>query len=148
VSALGFGLVLLSLSACSSQPKVLEVSAKPVEVPKLVLPSADVLSLSSKEVKWYVITLDNYEKIFNEIKKTGRPMTLFAVTDKGYANLGLNLSSIRAFIEQQKAIIVAYENYYQESDKAIKEANKEIEQSNETIKKNEESGFSIKGLLK
>ena len=75
-------------------------------------------------------------------------MTLFAVTDKGYANLGLNLSSIRAFIEQQKAIIVAYENYYQESDKAIKEANKEIEQSNETIKKNEESGFSIKGLLK
>lgn len=139
--------MLASLSACSS-PRVLEVSAKPVEIPKLTLPKADVLNFASKEVEWHVITLENYQAVFDEIKKSGRPMTLFALTDKGYANLGENLSSIRAFIEQQKAIIIAYENYYKESDKAIKDANKEIEKSKEDLKKSAEPSFSLKGLFK
>jgi len=150
VSVLGCGLVLISLSACGNTTKVLEVSAKPVEIPKLVLPKADVLDLESKQVTWHVVTLENYQEVFDMIQKSGRPMTLFAVTDKGYGNLGENLSAIRAFIEQQKAIIVAYENYYQQSDKAIKDANKEIEETNETIKKNTEQseGFDWKGLFK
>lgn len=150
MSVLGCGLVLLALSGCGSKPKVLEVSAKPVEIPKLVLPKADVLNLQSKQVTWHVVTLENYQQVFDMIQKSGRPMTLFAITDKGYSNLGENLSAIRAFIEQQKAIIVAYENYYQQSDKAIKDANKEIEQTNENIKKNREAseGFDWKGLLK
>jgi DNA-binding PadR family transcriptional regulator len=94
--------------------------------------------------------LENYQTIFEEIKKSGRPMTLFALTDKGYANLGENLSSIRAFIEQQKAIIVAYENYYKESSKAIEDANKEITKSQEEVKKSVEPSpaFSFKGLFK
>lgn len=77
-------------------------------------------------------------------------MTLFALTDKGYANLGENLSSIRAFIEQQKAIIVAYENYYKESGKAIEDANKEITKSQEEVKKSVEPSpaFSFKELFK
>ena len=148
MSALGFGLVLLSLSACSGSPKVLEVSAKPIEMPKLNLPRADVLDLSGYVVDWKILTLDNYEQIFEEIRKTGRPMTLFALTDNGYANLGLQLSDIRAFIEQQKTIIVAYENYYKESNKALDEANEQMKQNSKEYKKlNKSEGF-LKGLLK
>jgi predicted ArsR family transcriptional regulator len=149
VSVLGFGLVLLSLSACGGSPKVLEVSAKPIEMPKLNLPRADVLDLTSANpVKWHVVTLKNYKEVFAKIKKSGRPMTLFALTDKGYASLGLQLSDIRAFIEQQKSIIIAYESYYKESNKALEDANKQMQQNSEEYKKlNESEGF-LKGLLK
>lgn len=75
-------------------------------------------------------------------------MTLFALTDKGYASLGLQLSDIRAFIEQQKSIIIAYESYYKESNKALEDANKQIKKNSEEYKKlNKSEGF-LKGLLK
>lgn len=117
-------------------------------MPKLNLPRADVLDLSGYVVDWKILTLDNYEQVFEEIRKTGRPMTLFALTDNGYANLGLQLSDIRAFIEQQKTIIVAYENYYKESNKALDEANEQMKQNSKEYKKlNKSEGF-LKGLLK
>ena len=50
-------------------------------MPKLNLPRADVLDLSGYVVDWKILTLDNYEQVFEEIRKTGRPMTLFALTD-------------------------------------------------------------------
>ena len=117
-------------------------------MPKLNLPRADILDLTDNPVKWRVLTLENYEKVFADIKKSGRPMTLFALTDKGYAALGLQLSDIRAFIEQQKSIIIAYENYYKESNKALDKANKQMEKNNKQYQKlNESPGFSLKGLI-
>jgi predicted transcriptional regulator len=60
---------------------------------------------------------------------------LFGVTDKGYENLALNLSDLRAYLQQQKAIIAAYENYYQQSNKAIEEANRRLDKAEEDANK-------------
>lgn len=136
-NVLGCGLALLLLSGCSvlpwskSTPQRIEISAKPVERPPLVLPKAD--RLQSRPVEWIIITPENYEEVFAKIEKEGKPMVLFGLTDKGYEHLALNLSDIRAFIQQQQAIIAAYEGYYQEAEKAIEEANKEIEETNRSI---------------
>jgi hypothetical protein len=52
---------------------------------------------------------------------------MFVLTGEGYENLGLNFSDIRALVQQQQAIIVAYENYYQAAEVALDEANVAIE---------------------
>ena len=106
-------------------PQKIEVSAKPVDKPELILPDADALRM--KEVEWVLLTPENFEEKVAELSKNGRPVVFFALTDKGYENLSLNFSSIRAFIQQQKAIIVAYENYYKNANEALDAANAEID---------------------
>lgn len=123
VSALGC-LTLLLVSACSKPVQQIQVSAKPVDKPELVLPYADPVKM--RDVQWIIITPDNYEKVFSDLSKKGGPVVLFALTDKGYENISLNLSDIRAFIQQQKAIIAAYEGYYKKSNAAIDAANAQI----------------------
>jgi hypothetical protein len=122
-SALGC-LTLLLISACSKPVQEIQISAKPVDKPELVLPYAD--PIKARDVQWVIITPDNYEQVFNEMAKKGQPIVLFGLTDKGYENLSLNLSDIRAFIQQQQAIIVAYEGYYKQSNAAIDAANTQI----------------------
>lgn len=115
-NALGFGLALTLLSSCGSTPQVqpIEITTAPVEKPVLTLPSVDQLNL--RPVDWKIITRDNYEQVFAEIESSGRPVALFALTDEGYSNIGLNFSDIRTMVQQQQAIIVAYENYYKSNN--------------------------------
>lgn len=128
-SVLGFGLALLLLSGCASKPpQVIEVSAKPVERPQLILPEPDVIR--ARNIEWIIITPENAEQVFEDARKKGNAIAFFALTDKGYENLALNLSDVRAFIQQQKAIIIAYENYYLKSEEAIEQANREINSIN------------------
>ena len=96
-------------------PQQIQVSAKPIEKPQLVLPQADVLNM--RDVEWIIVTPENYQEVFDKIKASGRPIALFAMTDKGYESLGLNLSDLRAYIQQQNVIIAAYKEYYTQSEK-------------------------------
>ena len=116
-------MILMLLNSCASIREI-KVSAKPIEKPTLELPKADELNM--REVDWVLITEKNYQEIFNSIRRTGRPIVLFGLTDKGYSNLGLNLSDIRALIQQQQTIIAAYESYYKNADEALDDANKTL----------------------
>lgn len=105
------GLILLTLTACGL-PSVtpVEVTSAPTERLKLTLPDIDVVS--QKEVEWILITEENYEEVFANLKESGEPVVFFALTDKGYANISINYQNARQIIQQQQAIIAAYENYY------------------------------------
>jgi hypothetical protein len=118
-NALGFGLVLTLLSSCGLTPQVrpIEITTAPAEKPVLTLPTVDQLNL--RPVDWKIITRENYEQAFAEIESSGRPVAMFSLTDEGYANLGLNFSDIRAMVQQQQAIIVAYENYYKSNNATV-----------------------------
>jgi hypothetical protein len=132
MNVLGCGLAILLISGCAApMPQRIEVSAKPVQKPELVLPNADQLRM--REVEWTIITPENFEAKIEEIKKSGRPVVFFALTDKGYENLGLNFSDIRAFIQQQKAIIAAYENYYKNANEALDKANANIDGAKQEV---------------
>jgi len=106
-------------------PQRIEVSAKPVDKPELVLPNPEGIRM--KNVEWVLITPDNFEEKVAEIQATGRPVVFFALTDEGYENISMNFSSIRAYIQQQQAIIAAYENYYKNANEALDAANSNIE---------------------
>lgn len=108
-SVLGFGLV--TISGCSLLPeKEVVVTAKPIERPALNVPQPDELRMIKLE--WVVLTEENAIEVLDALDKSGRPVVLFALTDKGYESLSLNISNIRSYIEQQNTIIAAYEAYY------------------------------------
>lgn len=112
-------------------PQKIEVSAKPVDKPELVLPNADGIRM--KNVEWVLITPENFEEKVAEIEATGRPVVFFALTDEGYENISMNFSSIRAYIQQQQAIIAAYENYYKSANEALDAANANIESAQQEV---------------
>lgn len=115
-------MMILSLAACSgtSQPQTLEISTKPVNKPQLNLPPVDELNL--RPLEWVVINKDNLEQVIADFENSGKPFAIYALTGDGYSNLGLNFSDIRAMIQQQQAIIVAYEKYYKQAEQALEGA--------------------------
>jgi hypothetical protein len=123
-SALGFGLVLLLSGCLGNNPEPIQISAKPLDKPQLNLPPVDELRL--RTVDWIVINRENLEEKLAELETAGVPIGLYVLTGEGYENLGLNISDIRALIQQQQEIIVAYENYYKASEAAIDEYNQSL----------------------
>jgi hypothetical protein len=132
-------LILLSLGACSS-PRVLEISASPVDKPNLTLPPVDEISM--RRVEWIVINKDNFDSVKSRLESRGQSVALYALTGDGYSNLSLNLSDIRALVQQQQAIIVAYENYYKRSSEAIDNANLQIRNQASQINSSESTNPS------
>ena len=108
------------MAACSQLPQQIEVSAKPLNKPQLTLPPVDEIRL--RNVEWIVINTENMEEKIAELTANGQPLALFVLTGDGYENLGLNFSDIRALVQQQQKIIVAYENYYQQAEQAMDNA--------------------------
>ena len=108
------------MTACSQLPQRIEVSAKPLDKPQLTLPPVDEIRL--RNVEWVVINTENMEEKIAELTANGQPLALFVLTGEGYENLGLNFSDIRALVQQQQRIIVAYENYYQAAEEAMNNA--------------------------
>jgi hypothetical protein len=124
MNVLGCLILFVFVSACSPQTRQIEISAKPVDRPELVLPKPD--RIQTRQVDWVIITPANAEEVFNRLKETGKPVTFFALTEQGYEALALNLNDLRTFIQQLQTIIVAYESYYAQSTAALEEANRRM----------------------
>jgi len=75
-----------------------------------------------RNVEWIVINEANVEAVIAKLNSEGKAFALYALTGDGYGNLGLNFSDIRALVQQQQAIIAAYEGYYKEAEQALDKA--------------------------
>ena len=104
----------ISLSACSRTPRELEYSSQPIIRPDLILPESDALTLS--KIDWIIITPENAEEEFDKIKASGKPVVVYALNNSGYEALALDMAKILKKLSEQKAIIVAYEEYYSNDD--------------------------------
>lgn len=124
-------MTIILVSGCSSMPQRIEVSAKPVDKPQLILPDAQKLNL--RDVEFVLITRENAEEVFAELERSRKDPVLIGLTDDGYETLSLNLSDVMALLQQQKAIIAAYKRYYQESEEALDKANANIEGAKEQV---------------
>ena len=126
-----FIIATLFLAGCSTTPRVLEVSAVPIDKPQLILPDIDKLEL--KEVEWIVINEANVQEVWKRISDDKKDVVLFGLTDDGYEKLSINLSDIMTLVQQQKAIIVAYRNYYEEANEALDDANSQSKKVNKQV---------------
>jgi hypothetical protein len=113
-NALGCLILINIIGGCANTQEQridrIEISAKPIDRPAPIVPTADILNLST--VDWYIITPDNIEQRFNDLRYANQPAVFIALTPNGYANLSENLSDIRTYIAQQEIIIKTYKNSY------------------------------------
>ena len=109
LSVLFFG----TLSACGEttieKVPVIETRTVQVQRPAPIVPSVDQLRL--RNVEWLVVTPENVDEIFQNVNSD--EMVLFALTSNGYEALALNLSDLRANIQQQQQIIALYRESYE-----------------------------------
>ena len=76
------------------------------EVPLVARPKQVQLN----DVKIWVVSKVNYKEFVKEYAKKNGGDSYIALSVKDYENLSLNFAELRRYIEQQKQIIVYYEN--------------------------------------
>jgi len=96
----------LSLTPKKDKPVVVTT----VDRQELDLP--EIKPFNALDVEWTIITLDNHEEVFYKLEKNNVDGAIFGLTDTGYENLSKNIASLRKLIQQQQAVITAYEDYY------------------------------------
>ena len=65
------------------------------------------------DVKIYVVNEDNFDEFIEEYRAKNGGDARIVISVKDYENLSLNFAELRRYIEQQKEIIVYYENAVQ-----------------------------------
>ena len=106
-------LLLLSLviSGCSSWPKLTQIEVQTVEVerniPKQNRPQPITMNTT---MKWWVVTEENFKEFKEKFQKeNGDPLVAYVLSVRDYETLALNIAEIKRYIQQQKEIIVYYE---------------------------------------
>ena len=147
VNKIAIVLISLILIGCSSTTRTINVQTKSIDPVPLVLPEVDVLEL--KDVQFYVVTEENYIKVFEELRKKNYTPVIFGMSDDGYAEQAVNMAKILQLVQQQKAIIVAYKEYYNDTSEQIQEHNERIreEAADETMASEQKQGVDINGFL-
>ena len=70
------------------------------------------------DVKIYVVSKENYDEFVKDFEAKNGGDAYIAISVKDYENLSLNFAELRRYIEQQKQIIL----YYEEAVKPEEEA--------------------------
>ena len=110
-------LLILTLTAgCSllrPEPQIQVVTnTVKTTVPIVAHPKAVQLN----DVKIYVVSKENYDEFVKEFEAKNGSDAYIAISVKDYENLSLNFAELRRYIEQQKQIIVYYENAVKPDD--------------------------------
>jgi len=103
-------LVVALLSGCSTfrpEPEVVTVT----EIVERNIPTVPhPKSVRLNDIKIYVVNKDNYDEFVEEYARKNGNDAYIAISIKDYENLSLNFAELRRYIEQQKQIILYYED--------------------------------------
>ena len=103
-------LLTLLLSSCGYLRKPeQEIVVQTVEVQKVVPVQPRPKPVDMTDVKFYVVTEENYEEFKEKFMKTNNDFVFYVVSVHDYENLALNMSELFRYIKQQKEIVVYYE---------------------------------------
>ena len=103
-------LLTLLLSSCGYLRKPeKEIVVKTVEVQKIVPIQPQPKPVDMIDVKFYVVTEENYAEFKEKFMKTNNDYVFYAVSVHDYENLAFNMAELYRYIRQQKEIIIYYE---------------------------------------
>lgn len=139
-------LALLTLTVGCSSVKPLEILISPVKQVNLTLPKVDPLIL--EQLEWWIINKDNAADVFKELEKKGYDEVIFGVTDKGYEIMSVNNAKILSLVQQQRAIIYAYEKYHAAQKQEINRYNSEQKQAETERKEHESKATGMAGFVR
>ena len=60
-------------------------------------------------IQFYAVTEENFEEFKEKFEKENADLVYFALSVPDYENLSLNMGELKRYIEQQKTIIIYYE---------------------------------------
>ena len=114
-------LAILLLSSCSSFYKEPEIKVV-TKLEKTVVPIVPMPKpVQMNDIKIYVVSPEeNLEEFKKEFEAKNGGDSYIAISVKDYENLSKNFAELRRYIEQQKAIII----YYEEAVSPLPEDNK------------------------
>lgn len=102
--------VVISISACSKKPDVVEKPVETVVVREVavkrqapIIPRTDTLKM--RDVKWVVISKDTASEKLEDGK------AYFALDALGYENVSKNMNDVRTIIQQKDSVIKTYRDY-------------------------------------
>jgi hypothetical protein len=104
-------LLSLLLSSCSSWNALKTVEIKTVEVERQIpIQNRPQQIQMNTNMKWWVVTEENFKEFKASFQKeNGDPLVAYVLSVKDYETLALNMAEIKRYLEQQKSIIVYYE---------------------------------------
>ena len=103
-------LLTLLLSSCGYLRKPeKEIVVKTIEVQKIVPIQPQPKPVDMIDVKFYVVTEENYAEFKEKFMKTNNDYVFYAVSVHDYENLAFNMAELYRYITQQKEIIIYYE---------------------------------------
>ena len=103
-------LLTLLLSSCGYLRKPeKEIVVQTVEVQKVIPVQPRPKPVDMTDVKFYVVTEENYEEFKEKFMKTNNDYVFYAVSVHDYENLAFNMAELYRYIRQQKEIIIYYE---------------------------------------
>jgi len=102
-------LPLLLSSGCSSFKDILPVEIKTVEIERNIPIQNRPRPLSLNDIHFYVVTPDTRQNFETRFEKQNGVLVFYALSVRDYETLSLNMTEIKRFIDQQKQIIVYYE---------------------------------------
>lgn len=100
--------MLMILTGCLSQPEPVVVTKTEYQKQNIPIQERPPL-VDFPPMEWMVITEDNLDEKVNELKGKNGNFVVFAISSKGYENLAIGIGELRRYINEQKAIIVYYE---------------------------------------
>jgi len=98
-----------------------EIVVQTVEVQKNIPVQSRPKPVDMNDVKFYVVTDENYEEFKEKFMKTNNDYVFYVVSVHDYENLALNMSELLRYIKQQKETIVYYEKSVQDKPEVKEE---------------------------
>ena len=103
-------LLTLLLSSCGYLRKPeKEIVVQTVEVQKVIPVQPRPKPVDMTDVKFYVVTEENYEEFKEKFMKTNNDFVFYVVSVHDYENLALNMTELFRYIKQQEEIVIYYE---------------------------------------
>ena len=119
--------LLLLSSGCSIVPREKEVIVQTVEVEKRIPLQTNPKQLQFNDVYWHVVTEANFDEFIEKFKKeNGNAWVFYAISVRSYESMALNMAELKRYIEQQKQIIIYYEEAVKPKEPSV-EVSEEVE---------------------
>ena len=119
-------LLSLLLSSCSTWNPLKTVEVQTIQVERQIPTQNRPPQIQmNTTMKWWVVTEENFKEFKAAFQKeNGDPLVAYVISVKDYETLALNMAEIKRYIEQQKEIIIYYEEAVKPRDKEKKESEK------------------------
>ena len=107
---------ILLLSSCSWKPEKEIVTVEKVISPTIAI-AQKPKAVKMLETKIIVITEKNLPEVIKKVKASMGEFVIYGLDPASFKNLALNFEEIKRYIEQQKEIIIYYEEAVKPKDK-------------------------------